>query len=214
MSRPKTLKSLALLATLTACLGSTLVGCQSAQVKNTIDPAIIASHTDDDQMTFWHELAQRPMVANDEAFHAILLFVDGQDQNENYEARVAGLKSRKMLPGSFNAAADQAITRGDLAVAIVGVLNIKGGVMLRLTGPNRRYAMRELVYQGIYPDSSEYQTFTGQQFVGIIGKAEDYQRENLRAVAAVPVPTPDSTDSGMKTSLQEAPQAPDTSGVQ
>lgn len=179
MPRLINLTSLMHAVALTACAtAALLVGCQSARVQNTIAPDILASQSDDDQMTFWHALANRPMVANDEAFHALLLFADGHDASENYQQRVDALKARKMLPRSFNADADRAITRGDLAVAIVGALNIKGGVMLHLTGANARYATRELVYVGLYPDSSEYQTFTGPQFVGLIGKAEDYQREH------------------------------------
>ena len=155
-----------------------LGACQSARVEQPMSAELLRSQDVDDQMDFWHNLAQRPMVANDEAFHALLLFADGQDTSEDYEARVANLKARGMLPGSFDAPADHAITRGDLAVAIVGALDIKGGVMLRLMPTSRRYATRELAYQGLFPQSSEYQTFSGEQFLGIIGKAEDYQREN------------------------------------
>lgn len=180
MHRLNSFLTFAMLMTLTAALGGMLTGCQSARVQNTMDPAILASQSDDDQMTFWHQLATRPMVSNDEAFHALLLFVDGQDTSETYEGRVTELKARKMLPSGFDSAADRAITRGDLAVALVGVLEIKGGVMLRLTGTSQRYALRELVYLGIMPHSSEYQTVTGQHFVSLIGKAEDYQREHAR----------------------------------
>lgn len=178
MPRLKTFSTLPLLLVLLLLLVGTSVGCQSVRVSDPVDPTFLASQSDDDQMTFWHDLASRSLVANDEAFHALLLFVDGHDDSETYEERVATLKGRKMLPGGFNAQADHAITRGNMAVAIVGALNIKGGVMLRLTGANPRYALRELAYEGLFPQSSSHQTFTGQQFLGIIGKAEDYQREH------------------------------------
>ena len=33
-----------------------------------------------------------------------------------------------------------------------------------------------MVFLGIYPPSSPNQTFSGTEYLGIIGKAEDYQR--------------------------------------
>ena len=35
--------------------------------------------------------------------------------------------------------------------------------------------MRELVYRQIYPDSGERQLFSGAEFVGILGRAEDFK---------------------------------------
>lgn len=166
-----------LVALLLMVVAGGAAGCQHARVEQPLSAELINSQGDDDQMTFWHELTQRPLVANDEAFHALLLFADGKDTNTSYDERVSALKQRKMLPGSFDAPADQAITRGDLAVALAGALDIKGGVMLRLLPRSRRYATREMVYEGIFPQGSEHQTFSGEQFVGIIGRAEDRQRE-------------------------------------
>lgn len=178
MPRP-TLKKCLLAAMMFSSLS--LMGCQSARIENPLIAPGVVNADEEQQLAFWHELAQRPLVANDEAFHALLLFVDGKDENTDYAGRVEALKSRRMLPGSFNAPADQAITRGDLAVALAGALDIKGGVMMRLTGgTSARYATRELIYQGVYPQGVEYQTFTGTQFVGIIAQAEDYQREHGR----------------------------------
>ena len=81
-----------------------------------------------------------------------------------------------MLAGGFDKGADEAVERGTLAAAIVRFLNIKGGLTMRLMGPTPRYATKELEYVGVYPPSSPNQTFSGTEFVGIIGRVEDYQR--------------------------------------
>jgi hypothetical protein len=92
------------------------------------------------------------------------------------------LKSRKLIPGGFNRPADAAVSRGTLAVAICEALRIKGGVTLRvlrpfdLGAPSERYAMRELQFMNLYPPGSPQQTFSGNEYVGIIGRIEDYQR--------------------------------------
>jgi hypothetical protein len=153
-------------------------GCQSVHVPN----PVIAKYPSTDpssQLDFWHELADSRLTSNDDAFHALLLYLDGTDDSANYSQRVATLKSRQMLPSSFNDPGDQAIERGTLAVAIVKILNIHGGWAMHVFGPIPRYAVKELVYAGIYPDSSPQQTFSGSEFVGIIGRVEDTQRSDV-----------------------------------
>jgi hypothetical protein len=145
------------------------------------------------QLQFWHALPERTAVSNDEAFHALLLFVDGQDAAGSYEQRVKLLKDKRMVERSFGGGAAEPLRRGTLAVALTQVLSIKGGLTMRLFGPHDRYAVRELQYAGIYPPSSPQQTFSGQEFIGIIGRAEDYQRareEGELAVEAPPVEPP------------------------
>ena len=140
--------------------------------------ASLAGNDPETQLNFWHTLASRPVTSNDEAFHGLLLYADGEDKAASYEDRVQQLKQRKMLPKGFNAPADVAVSRGDLAVAVCRILEIKGGVMLRLTGAHPRYAVKELEFLEVYPSSSPHQTFSGNEFLGIIGRVEDYQRGN------------------------------------
>lgn len=163
----KTLILVSLLACLTGCHGPKVATPLTAELGKD-DP--------DTQMEFWHRLGERPMTSNDDAFHGLLLYLDGKDPSPDYAARVKTLKDRNILPEYFNRPADEAITRGNLAMALMKVARIRGGVMANLLGPTPRYATRELVYNGLYPPSSPNQTFTGSEYVGIIGRLEDYQR--------------------------------------
>lgn len=140
-------------------------------------PTTMYSNDPDEQMEFWHTLPTRPIVDNDEAFHALFLFFDNTDPNQTYADRLAEMHHRRWVPGDFHRPADEAITRGVLAVAICRGLHIRGGLTMHLIGPEQRYATRELQYQGLYPTSSPQQTFSGQEFIGIISRVEDYQRK-------------------------------------
>jgi len=151
-------------------------GCHTAKVAQPLTGKL-GGNDPDSQLEFWHTLATRPVTSNDEAFHGLLLYADGQDPAKDYAGRVQTLKSRKMLPANFDRPADQAVERGPLAVAICRALDIKGGVMLHLTGA-QRYAVRELQYLDLYPPSAPNQTFSGSEYLGIIGRMEDYQRGN------------------------------------
>lgn len=158
-----------------AALAFVATGCTTARVDRPLTAELGASDPDT-QLEFWHSLADQPVTSNDDAFHGLLLFLDGTDPATTYEQRVAALQDRRMLPKGFNQPAEQAVDRGTLAVALSRALNIRGGVVMALTGPSPRYATKELAFLGIYPSSSPNQTFSGTEYLGIIGKAEDYQR--------------------------------------
>ena len=156
-----------------ACL-ALLGGCQAAHVPD----SVVAKFPGDDagaQLDFWHELAERKLTSNDDAFHGLLLYLDNTDPSANYAQRVATLRSRGLLPAHFSEPADLAVERGTIAFAIVKTLRLRGGWVMHVFGPSPRYAVKELVDADIFPPSSPQQTFSGSEFVGVIGKLEDYQ---------------------------------------
>jgi hypothetical protein len=152
-------------------------GCQSPRVQQSLTATLPAEPVAA-QLEFWHGLEARPITCNDEAFHGLLIFVHGQDDSKDYDARVADLKSLHLLAVSFNRPAEEAVKRGTVASALVQALKIKGGWAMTVLGPTPRYATRELVYMSLFPPSSPEQTFSGSEFVGIMGKADDYQLGN------------------------------------
>lgn len=158
-------------------------GCHTAAVSESV-ASRFGGADPDNTIEFWHQLGDRPVACNDDAFHGLLIYIDGEDKSESYAARVDILKSRGLLSPRFNAPPTQAVDRGTLAVAIAKSLKIKGGLMMRATGVAPRYAVRELMYEGVYPPSSPNQTFSGAEFLGVMGKMEDWQRGR----AAVEVP--------------------------
>jgi len=155
-----------------------LGGCAPAKVSDPVTDLVNAK-TDDAEIQFWHAVAEKKLVANDEAFHAMLLFLDQKDESADYAARVAALRGRKLLPTGFDEPADAAVRRGTLAVLVTRGLDIKGGWALHLMPNWERYAVRELEYQGLWPASSPNQTVTGDEFVGLIGRMEDLQQAKL-----------------------------------
>jgi hypothetical protein len=156
-------------------LGTASGACRTSTAAVPLAPEMSGSEPEA-QMEFWHALPQRRVASNDEAFHALLLFVDGADPAGSFDDRVRAMRDRNMLPRTFNGTAGEAVKRGTLAVALARALEVKGGLSMRLFGPSPRYAVRELQYVGLFPQSSPQQTFSGPELLGIIARAEDYQR--------------------------------------
>jgi hypothetical protein len=176
-----------LTAQLAILISLLLTGCHSAQVAEPLTDKL-GGNDPDAQMEFWHTLAERNLTSNDEAFHGLLLYLDTEDPATDYAGRVKALKAKGLLDAGFNQPAHQAIQRGILAQALVRALKIKGGLMQRLTHDNPRYAVREMMYMDLYPPSSPQQTFSGTEFLGIIGRIEDYQRGNPADYPAAVLP--------------------------
>jgi hypothetical protein len=157
------------------CLSALILsGCNQAH-SEPMSKEMMANDPDS-QINFWQSLNDIPVCSNDAAFHGLLLYFYNTDENADYTGRVQTLKSHKMLPNDFNEPADMGIKRGTLAYALCQALGIKGGVTMRVLGPNGRYAVRELQFMNLYPSGSQQQTFSGTEYVGIMGRIEDFQR--------------------------------------
>lgn len=153
-------------------LVAVISGCTAAPRATSIHTTMRASMRDGP--AFWATLAEQPIATNDDALHAILLFLDDADDSADYTARIESLRSRGVLPKSFNAPADEAINRGTVAVAVANMLGIRGGVTMSLLGTNARYAIRELEFCELFPSSTPNQIFSGGEFVALIDRTYSY----------------------------------------
>src|SRR5262249_34540005 len=125
-------------------------------------------------LDFWDALSSRPLVSNDEGFHGLLLFVDGSDPTDTYQARLEAARARGWIESSWDEPGDLSMQRGTLARAIAVHCKIEGGVMMRILGPNPRYATRELQYLGMMGGGPQQQAISGREFMGALSKAQDY----------------------------------------
>ena len=151
-----------------------LSGCTAAHVSR---PAVtkFGGNKDSAQFEFWRRVNAAPIACYDDVFHGLLLYLNEKDPATEYAGRVRVLKEQGMIPTGFDRPPDEAVSRGILAMAVTRILNIKGGMMMHLTGDNPRYSLLELQDMDLFPPSSGNQTFSGAAFVGIIGKMHDYQ---------------------------------------
>jgi hypothetical protein len=163
-------------------------GCQASRGGKPVAKELSGSDPDV-VISFWHSLAEEPVASNDQAFRALLLYMNDKDDSADYNARVQSLRNRRMLPKNFNEPAEAAVKRGTLAVAIMRLIGDRGGITTHVFGPTPRYATRELMFLNIYPPSTGNQAFSGNELVGIIGRVEDYQRGNPADVPAEVMPS-------------------------
>ena len=129
--------------------------------------------------TFWHEhLQAQPMVTVAEACRALLLLADGAEQYPDFEARRAALEARGIVRPAWGLQREACIDRGSVAYMVCRILQIRGGLNLRLFGTlgvgDRRYAVRELVYLDLMPPGAPYRYMTGSELVDLMAEADRY----------------------------------------
>ena len=128
---------------------------------------------------FWHDhLATQPMVTTAEAFRAVLLLADGDEQQTDFASRQAALEERGIVRPAWKLQREAAIDRGSVAYMVCRVMQIKGGINLttssRLGVGDRRYAVRELVHRRMLQRGADYQYLTGGEMMDLLIEADRY----------------------------------------
>ena len=127
---------------------------------------------------FIFDLSEKKHCTTDDAYRGMLYFIDGKDTSRNFRERTARLAMRGVIDTNRTHKRNATITNGTVAYMLVRALGCRGGVMYNLTNASERYALRELVAEGIIKGSSEYSKVSGAEYVGILGRADDYRQEN------------------------------------
>lgn len=146
----------------------------------------VVGQTAQSQLNFFDDLELRPLAAQDDAVHAVLLLGTGQS-GENYEHRVLLAKKLGYLPATFNRPGRQAVTVGEVAVMLSAVAEPKAA-------RTSEAAVDWLVKSGVLAQRlPAYQGLTGAQLVSLVGQMQDkLQAMGVKRaqLPVLPVPKP------------------------
>ena len=128
---------------------------------------------------FWHDhLVKQPMVTTAEAYRAVLILADGEEQHSDFASREAALLERGVIRSEWKLPREACVDRGTVAYMLVRVLELRGGVNFMVFGElglgERRYATRELVFREIMPAGASNQYLTGGEFLDLLIEADRY----------------------------------------
>lgn len=168
------LKRLTLIPAVAAALF--MAGC----VEPHRDPPSVDPNTLGD-VEFQSYLADAPLVTVDEAFRAILILADGEDTCKTFVERRDKLESRGIARPGWKLNPEAIIDRGTLAYMVCKICKIYGGVDLLVFGNlgigDRRYSMRELIYEKIMDEGSAYWYVRGDEISSVLAKADEFMRK-------------------------------------
>jgi hypothetical protein len=162
-----------------ACLS----GC-GLNARTTIDsPASTQFPTDADSLDFWDTLEVQPVTTNDDALHGLLLLVQQDPIAETWESRLSAARSRGWIGEKTTLEPNESAQMGMIAVCLCHILDVQGGLSMRMFGRIPRYSTRELVHIGLIPGITEHEALSGAEFIALLGAAE--QRQSIDHALAV-----------------------------
>jgi hypothetical protein len=128
----------------------------------------------DDELDFWDDLATRSVVTNHDAIHGLLLAA-GTTSDDDFAARLEAARHRGWIGEDENPDPNESASVGMISYAVCDILDIDGGVTMRIFGPSRRYCTRELVFLKLIPLRTEAQSLTGLEFIDLMGRIDDWR---------------------------------------
>jgi hypothetical protein len=169
-----------------------LLGLSGCSLQRTVlDDSIVDVYgAAEDDLDFWDKVAERPVVTNDDALHGLLMLAEGEDPADAYPARLEEARRRGWLADDAEPQRNASTAMGMVSMAVCEILDVEGGLMMRLVGRTPRYCTRELVHTGVVPNRTENQSLTGLEFADLVRRVADRrqlaQSDEPPAAAAEP----------------------------
>ncbi|MCE5325337.1 MAG: hypothetical protein LLG01_02875 [Planctomycetaceae bacterium] len=155
-----------------AVVAAACAGCQS--------PDRIAAAANlppgEDSAAFLDRMSSQPAVSENDAFRGMLMVIEGQDKTADFRQRADALIARGVVSRQWDLDATRPLTRGQLAYMVCQACDIRGGVIMHLSGPSTRYCLRELQFHTMMGEGVEYNPVTGMEYVAVLNRAEIYRR--------------------------------------
>jgi hypothetical protein len=105
----------------------------------------------------------------------IMTLMQIEDQYPEFQSQRAFLQKTKIIPPGWESRKpDDVLRRGELAFMLAKMLRLKGGLKARLLGMNQRFAMEELIYEGIMREGHGRDLVTGQELVFVMTAAANF----------------------------------------
>ena len=125
---------------------------------------------------YFVELMPRKIAFRYDACKALVILKGVENQFIDLGSQIAFLRKNSILPKRFESEFDptKPLRKGLTAYMFCKALEIKGGIFLRLLGMSERYALKELVHQGMMSSGNVKDIVGGEELVSILTQAGNY----------------------------------------
>ncbi len=144
-------------------------GCARTSVEHSL---VETYNGPDQELDYFAELEEQRVVSNNDALHILFLLADQSDPHADYTARAQEAAGRGWMSENKIPPADESAAIGMIAVAVIDILDIRGGLSLRVFRDSPRYATRELIFMGLLPPRTENQSLSGLEMIDLVGRTD------------------------------------------
>lgn len=130
-------------------------------------------------LIYFAELAEKRIAYRYDACKAMVVLLGVEDEYIDLDSQIAFLRENRLLPKRFASEFDpmQPLRKGLAAYMFCKALEIKGGLCMWFLGPDERYALKELAYEGIMPSGNANDIVSGCELVSAVTQASNHLAE-------------------------------------
>ena len=131
---------------------------------------------DDLDIIYFAEMALRKITYRYDICKALVVLKGVENQYIDLDSQIAFLRKAELLPKRFQKEFDpmQPLRKGLAAFILRKALNVKGGVFLHLFSSSERFALNELVHQGVMSAGNTNDLVSGEELTNIILRAANH----------------------------------------
>lgn len=128
-------------------------------------------------LLYFAELMLKRIAYRYDASKALVILMGVENQHIALDSQIHFFKKTNILPKRFGSEFDpmEPLRKGLTAYMFSKALGIKGGLILRLFGMNERYALKELVYQGMMSSGNVKDIVSGEELISILTQAGNHR---------------------------------------
>jgi len=129
-----------------------------------------------DDIVYLSEMTLRNVTYGYDLCKTLVILKGVENEYIGLDAQVAYLLDQKFLPKGAKESFDpmKPLRRGLTAYTLRKVLDVKGGIFLRLFSESERYALKELAYEGIMSSGNVNEIISGDELAAAITRAINY----------------------------------------
>lgn len=130
---------------------------------------------------YLNEVVGRKAASFGDGCELIMYLLRLEGEYPTFESQMDFLERNRLVRHSLGKKpANTPLRRDELAYMLGKTLRLKGGLKAQLLGWNRRFAMEELIHQGIMREGHGADFMTGQELVVIMTRAAEHMAGRMK----------------------------------
>ena len=123
------------------------------------------------------DVVGKTAVQVSDGYELIMILMQIEDRYPDFASRQEFLRKTNLIKEKWSLRSQtDPLRRGELSYMLVKMLRLNGGLKARLLGMNERFALEELISQGIMREGHPLDLVTGQELVLVMTRAAEFMR--------------------------------------
>ncbi|MFC1666332.1 hypothetical protein ACFL0P_00480 [Candidatus Omnitrophota bacterium] len=130
-------------------------------------------------MDYFRGLLERRVTFLKDICRVLVILMGEEARLKDFDSQLAFLKEKKIIPKEIGSRLkpEEPLRKGVASIMFCRALGLKGGISLRIFKSSSRYALKELMFEGMMISGRTDDLLNGKELVFTLTKAADYLAE-------------------------------------